>query len=533
MGKNCFFILMLLLLALACGRSSGDKSIEPSSGVGAFKLKSEKSLPIPSSATLSLKELGGDGALFLNRAVISGSDVEVLVPRDVDCIAILEVDNMPFLRTTISANQIAKARMSKIIDPGELNAVTTYLTGLLEIQANGARAKANKSNGITTLLEENFGQTVKSFGDLSYQRFQNGEISSTENFRKRLNRINLLRVYFLTFRQYNSMDEAGRQAVKSLYNAMFDEQNPVALINAMASPLLPNFPGKGDGNSGILALQQLAREGVFLYENGALTVEELGAFFFAPASFQKLVDKFLFSPTGQIIGNITGMDQVGVDVILTGNKGYSAQVKSALNGTFQFEGLAEDVYTITASKPSLIFDEPAKTVTLAKSERLQGVSFVNIIDRGIRNVEPTATTTVLPEGYYDSVKVTGDANLVPTNIVKGTTIFGVTGTHYGVQIPTDGTATAADLRSSKTAYAGGNMITGTLPNTSASATSSTITAGYISATDLTTVDTDLKAENIKSGVAIFGVTGNVSTSTVNKIIYKDKATAGTLSLKRR
>ena len=521
-------LALLLALSLACGSPSATKDLNEINKTG-IRLKSEKTLPIPAEATFSMVELGGN-VLIQDEPIASG-EAEVLIPNAVDVVLILNVDGLPFLRTTVSANQIAEAQVTKILDPGEFNAVTTYLTGLLEVQENGVRSKAARGKGITTLLTDNFGQSVGSFKDLSYDRFQNNEISSTENFRKRLNRINLLRVYMLTFRQYESIDELGRAAIKSLYSAMFDEQDPVALINALASPALPNFPGKGDADTGITMLQQLAGEGVFLYENGALTAEELGAFFFAPASMQMLVDKFLFSPEGQIMGTITGMETFGVDLVLSGGNGYMANVMSDVSGNFQFDGLDQDIYTITASKASLIFDVPAKTYTIAKSEGLMGVTFVNINDRGVGSVDPGASSTVLPEGYYDTVTVTGDGNLTANNIVQGETIFGVTGTRAVEQVPTGGTAAAADIRSGQTAYSGGNLLTGTLPDTSISATSTTVTAGYLSATDLSVVDTDLAPENILNGVQVLGVTGNAMSVTINKVINMVKTTGGPFTLK--
>ena len=55
-------------------------------------------------------------------------------------------------------------------------------------------------------------------------------------------------------------------------------------------------------------------------------------------------------------------------------------------------------------------------------------------------------------------------------------------------------------------------ITGTIQTREISSTTPAISAGYYTATNLTTIDTDLQAGNILSGVNIFGVTGTSSPS---------------------
>jgi hypothetical protein len=69
-------------------------------------------------------------------------------------------------------------------------------------------------------------------------------------------------------------------------------------------------------------------------------------------------------------------------------------------------------------------------------------------------------------------------------------------------------ASTSHILSGKKAYdSNGNVITGTMAEESLSDLSTEVPAGYYSATDLTTVDTDLNVSNIKSGTNLFGVTG--------------------------
>ena len=119
-----------------------------------------------------------------------------------------------------------------------------------------------------------------------------------------------------------------------------------------------------------------------------------------------------------------------------------------------------------------------------------------------------------PKGYYDGVKESSidwtDENFKRENIKSGVTIFGQTGT-----FTSDATATASQILSGKTAYVKGNKITGTMPNNGAkiitpSTTNQAIPAGYHNGSGYVKGDTNLKPENIKNGVSIFGVAGNLT-----------------------
>lgn len=77
----------------------------------------------------------------------------------------------------------------------------------------------------------------------------------------------------------------------------------------------------------------------------------------------------------------------------------------------------------------------------------------------------------------------------------------------------DATATAADILKDKTAYVNGQKVTGTITSINAQTITPTTTDqtvnGNVFLTGAITVagDVNLLAENIKSGVTIFGVTG--------------------------
>jgi len=70
-----------------------------------------------------------------------------------------------------------------------------------------------------------------------------------------------------------------------------------------------------------------------------------------------------------------------------------------------------------------------------------------------------------------------------------------------------GDAVAGNILSGKVAWVDGLAVTGTMPTQTLSTGSQTLSAGYYSATTLSTVDSDFSAPNIANGVNIFGVTG--------------------------
>jgi hypothetical protein len=69
----------------------------------------------------------------VERQSLVEASIEVTIPEGVDIVLVLESPDMPFLRTVMSSEQIETTVSSptRTLDPGEFNAVTTYLAGLL------------------------------------------------------------------------------------------------------------------------------------------------------------------------------------------------------------------------------------------------------------------------------------------------------------------------------------------------------------------------------------------------------------------
>ncbi|MDF2608862.1 MAG: hypothetical protein K0R92_336 [Lachnospiraceae bacterium] len=112
--------------------------------------------------------------------------------------------------------------------------------------------------------------------------------------------------------------------------------------------------------------------------------------------------------------------------------------------------------------------------TATASQILSGVTaYVNgskvtgtIVSKAAATYTPGTTDQTIAAGQYLSGAQTikGDANLLTSNILKGKTIFGVTG-KASVVDTADANAVAADISSGKTGYVNGNKVTGTLVST--------------------------------------------------------------------
>lgn len=117
------------------------------------------------------------------------------------------------------------------------------------------------------------------------------------------------------------------------------------------------------------------------------------------------------------------------------------------------------------------------------------------------------STVAVTAGYYSATNLTQvDLNLNAANIKAGISIFGVTGATAVVDT-SSGTAMASDILAGKTAYVNGSLVIGTMALQTMTSSNNNMVAGYYASTNLTQVDTDLVAENIKTNVILFGITG--------------------------
>ncbi len=150
-------------------------------------------------------------------------------------------------------------------------------------------------------------------------------------------------------------------------------------------------------------------------------------------------------------------------------------------------------------------------------------------------ITPKTTNIGIPAGYHDgSGYVVGDSDLISSNIKSGVNIFGVAG-NSNVVDTSAGNATAAQILSGKKAYVDGALVTGSIPSKGTATitpgtSNQTISSGqYLSGTQTILGDADLVAGNIRSGIDIFGVVGNVIPKQVAKGSFTFKIGANTIT----
>ena len=168
----------------------------------------------------------------------------------------------------------------------------------------------------------------------------------------------------------------------------------------------------------------------------------------------------------------------------------------------------------------LIGAEP--TGDVQPEDVLEGITFSSSSGTGLigtmpnigkQDITPGTVDQTISEGYHDGWgQVAGDADLVSQNIKSGVSIFGVSGDSNVVDT-SSGDAAAGDIRAGKKAWVGGAEVSGNLSEGSnvtgvEGHLSVYIPDGIYELKKATAQDGDLISANVKSGVNIFGVSGD-------------------------
>lgn len=230
---------------------------------------------------------------------------------------------------------------------------------------------------------------------------------------------------------------------------------------------------------------------------------------------KKTSTTFIPGTSDQIISS--GQYLAGAQTIKGDNNLVAENIKSGVSifgvtGTLETGSTGTDTSDATATAGDILYGETA----YVNGEKVTGT----IQSIGARTITPSVNDREIQAGYYlkGAQIIKGDANLTAENIKKGVSIFGVPGTLETGTDTSDATATASDILSGKTAYVDGSKVTGTISSKSAATytpgtSNQTIAAGrYLAGPQTIEGDSNLVAENIKSGVSIFGVAGTYAGS---------------------
>ncbi len=185
--------------------------------------------------------------------------------------------------------------------------------------------------------------------------------------------------------------------------------------------------------------------------------------------------------------------------------------------TDEIMGVAPTADDVNGAAPGQVLD--GTTYWGLRTDGTWGHQTGTMPNNGTATFSPGASAVPVPAGYYSGGQVNGDADLVSGNIRNGVDIFGVAG-DPNVADTSTGDAALGDILSGKKAWVDGTELTGTMPNNGTAAfppgaSAVPVPAGYYSGGQVNG-DADLVSGNIRSGIDIFGVTGDpnvVDTST--------------------
>jgi len=305
--------------------------------------------------------------------------------------------------------------------------------------------------------------------------------------------------------------DSAMYTLEDIYNRLNDGTVGVKRSGAFVEPT--NGPTAGTGHT----LDEVMSKAPVINGNGAIPTQVLaGQFYWG----------LLGGNWGLKVGTATAGDNVtGSSLSMTIPDGFYSGGKRAtasdadLNAANVKSGV--DIFGVTGNVVEATGDATAANV-------LTGLTFSNAGNAGVSGsmpnnaavtITPSTTAQIIAAGYHNgSGTVETDTDLTAANIKSGVDIFGVSGTHTGIggniQDTSSGDATAAEIVSGQKAWVDGSEITGTATagdNVTGSNLSMTIPDGLYSGSKTATAsDTDLTAANIKSGVDIFGVSGETN-----------------------
>jgi len=203
-------------------------------------------------------------------------------------------------------------------------------------------------------------------------------------------------------------------------------------------------------------------------------------------------------PAGYHVGNVGGLDAIDADLA-------TANIKSGIT-IFGKPGSA-DVRDVSDANALVGEVKTGSTFYAVGGARKTGT--------GTQTLNPANEN--VPAGYYAATTLSAvDAQLAAANILSGVNIFGFVGVAT-VQDIADADALVGQVLNPATFYSvTGARKTGTMPTVALAPGSNAYPAGYhVGAANLTAVDGDLVTANIKNGITIFNIAGDVDVRDVS------------------
>jgi hypothetical protein len=307
----------------------------------------------------------------------------------------------------------------------------------------------------------------------------------TDQFEPWKNRLSLLSYYMEWLGTLASAPSPSEvSAMSGLYGAIFDASSTEQLVAALSSPALPPKPSNAQAFS-----KRLSEQGMIYSGPGLLTANHIDTIFTEPNKALGLLQMALSPPKGTIAGLIAGAQSGGIDIVAQHQDHSNLQVNGSTDalGQFSLSGMGEGTWSITPRHQKLTFSPPSIQVTLQKNEQLTGFDFTSF----------TFGSNHVP---LESQVLEG---IVYTSSNGQQQMFG------NLSLPTPSVVL------SSTSYGPAQSLVGEIQTMTPSANQSLQASGYYPSFDLSQIESELLPENIKKGVTLFGIQGNLITSAAN------------------
>lgn len=387
-----FLLAVLCCFAINCGGGGGGGSSSGSSSSIRTAFKANDLYKAQVGDRIVITELGSASSI-LDQVVSTPSDTVTveLNPNEDYVLAIYAFNNMPAWRTMIMSEQLQSAQNNQgEVDLGELNALTTFSTGVIEVELNKSRSKPNFKARAKTLtkniLQSWFGSSVTTMADLAYD---SQLPTTTDQFYTWKNRMQLLMVYLEIVSGFSTSPEASEiQAMQELYASIFDADSTTNLVSKLSSPALPTYPV--DGQS---IVSELESQSLLFSDEGVLSADELYKVFFKANESAGLLLKVLQPPNAKISGSIAGFQSSGINVTAE-HEQYSdltTSLQTNNDGSYQFTGMVSGNWILKPSQTDMVFDPSSLKVTLLASQSSTGLDFTSF--------QVVLGSNVVPETY--------------------------------------------------------------------------------------------------------------------------------------